>query len=62
LFSSGALAEAHTWAAAILVDEFDACFLESSSDFVTGCLPTAEPAFRGFQALYGWKRDICSCR
>ena len=30
LFSSAALAEAHTWAAAILVDEFDASTLKST--------------------------------
>jgi hypothetical protein len=60
LFRPLTLAETDPWAAAVLVDEFDTCFLESSPDFVTGYLSTAEPAFRGFQALYGWKRDVRS--
>ena len=36
---------------AVLVNEFDSRFLQSSPDFASGCLPAAEPAFRGFHSL-----------
>jgi hypothetical protein len=42
------LTKSHAWAAAILVDELDTCFLESRLNFLSSCLPTAEQAFHGF--------------
>jgi len=45
-------------AATVFSNEFDASFFKSRSDVVSSCLPAGEPAFRSFQALYGWKRDV----
>jgi UDP-glucose/GDP-mannose dehydrogenase family, UDP binding domain len=44
LFWPLTFAQSHTRSAAVLVDELDACFFKGSPDFVSGCLPTAEPA------------------
>jgi hypothetical protein len=62
LFRPLPLAKADTRTAAVLVNELDSGFLESSLDFLSGCLPPSKPALRRFQALYGWKRDASSRR
>ena len=56
-------AQTDAWAAAVLVDEFDACFLERLPRIcMSGCLPTAEPAFRELPIAFWSEENIGSCR
>jgi len=54
--------KSHPRPASVFTNEFDTRFLKGSADFVRSCLPTTQPAFRRFQALYGWERYIRRCR
>jgi hypothetical protein len=56
------LAKPHAWAAAVLTDELNSCFLESGLDLFNSCLSPPKPALRRFQALYGWKGNFRSRR
>jgi hypothetical protein len=49
--------QAYPGTAAVLVDEFDACFFEGTSDFLSCSFPTAEYPLGRLQPLYRWEGD-----